>query len=98
MGIHGLSLSIRQIVQVVLALTCAAGPYKRPFVNPTLSFLLSFCYCFGSLVFPRSRAMLKNLLHWYWSSAEGPLQNNEGAPEYYLIYVYVYVEPYRHVF
>ena len=71
MGIHGLSLSIRHIVQVVLALTGAAGPSKRPFVNPTLSFLVSFCYRFGSLVFPRSRAMLKNLLHWYWSSAEG---------------------------
>ena len=34
MGIHGLSLSIQQIVQVVLALTGAA------FVNPTLSLLV----------------------------------------------------------
>ena len=51
-GIHGLSLSIQQIMQVVLALTGAAGPSKRPFVNPTLSFLVSFCYRFGSLVFP----------------------------------------------
>ena len=59
MGIHGLSLSIQQIVQVVLALTDAAGPSKRPFVNPSLSFLVSFCYPFGSLAFPRSGAMLK---------------------------------------
>ena len=52
MGIHGLSLSIRQIVQVVLAFTGAAGPSKRLFVNPTLSFLVSLCCRFGSLVFP----------------------------------------------
>ena len=52
MGIHGLSLSIRQIVRVLLVLTGAAGPSKRRFVNPTLLFFVSFCYRFGSLVFP----------------------------------------------
>ena len=41
-GIHRLSLSIRQTVQVVLALTGAAGPSKWPCVNPTLSDLVSF--------------------------------------------------------
>ena len=41
MGIHGLSLSTRQIVQVVPALAGAAGPSKRSFVNPTLWFLVS---------------------------------------------------------
>ena len=51
-GIDRLSLSVREIVQVVLALAGGAGPSKRPFVNPTLSFLVSVCYRFGSLVFP----------------------------------------------
>ena len=35
-GIGGLSLSVRQIVQVVLALTGETGPSKRPFVNLVL--------------------------------------------------------------
>ena len=39
-------------MQVVLALAGGTGPSKRPFVNPTLSFLVSVCYRFGSLVFP----------------------------------------------
>ena len=43
MGFHGLSPSLRQIVQVVLAL---AGPSKRPFVNPTLAFLGSVLLSF----------------------------------------------------
>ena len=62
MAIDGLSLSTRQIVQVVLALTGAAGPQKRPFANPTLSLLVSFCYRLRSLVFPRSGAMLKKCI------------------------------------
>ena len=40
-GIDGLSLSVRQRVQVAssaLVLTGGTGPSKRPFVNPTLSF------------------------------------------------------------
>ena len=53
-GIHGRSLSIWQIVQVVLALTGAASPSKRPFA---LSFLVRVpmiwshaqeIYCTGS--------------------------------------------------
>ena len=51
-GIDRLSPSVRQIVQVVLALTGGTGPSKRPFVNPTLWFLVLFCYRFRSLVFP----------------------------------------------
>ena len=43
-AIDGLSFSVRQIVQIVLALTSGTGtgPSKRPFVYPTLSFLVSF--------------------------------------------------------
>ena len=36
-----------------------ASPSKRPVVNPTLSFLVSFCYRIGSLMFPWSGAILK---------------------------------------
>ena len=50
-GIDGLCLSVRQIMQVVLALAGGAGPSKRPFVNPNLSFLVSISYRFESLVF-----------------------------------------------
>ena len=50
-GIAGLSLAVRQTVQVALALTGGTGLSKRPFANLTLSFSVSFCYRFGSLVF-----------------------------------------------
>ena len=36
MGIHGLSLSIQQIVQVVLALTGAAGSFQTAFRESNL--------------------------------------------------------------
>ena len=60
-GIDGLSLSVRQIVQVVLAHTGGAGPSKRPVVNPTLTFLVWLCYRVGSLAFQSSGAILKKL-------------------------------------
>ena len=45
-GIDGLSLSVRQIMQLVKVVTGGPGTSKRPFVNPTLSFVTSCSHRF----------------------------------------------------
>ena len=91
MRIHGLSLSIQQIVQVVLALTGAAGPSKRPFVNPTLSFWYRFVIVLG----PSCSHDLGPCSRTYCTGTgqvlRGHHKKNEGASEYYLIYMCVYI-------
>ena len=63
MRINGLSLSVREIVQVVLALTGGIGPSKRPFVNPT-GFWYRFVIVLGPLCSHDLGPCSRNLLHW----------------------------------
>ena len=106
MGILGLSLSIQQIVHVVLALTGAAGPSKRPFVNPTLSFLVSFCYRLG----PSCSHDLGPCSRTYCTGTGQVLRGHhkimrarQNTTLYMCVYIYIYssfighykTEPYR---
>ena len=98
MGIHGLSLSIQQIVQLVLALTGAAGPSKRPFVNPTLSFLVSFCYRFVIVLGPSCSHDLGPCSRTYCTGTGQVLRDHHkimrarpNTTLYICVYIYIYI-------
>ena len=106
MGIHGLSLSIRQIVQVVLALTGAAGPSKRPFVNPTLPV---FWYRCVIVLGPSCSHDLGPCSRTYYTGTGQVLRGHhkimrarQNTALYIYMYIYIYsfighykTEPYR---
>ena len=89
MGLHGLSLSIRQIMQEVLALTGAAGwSVKTAFRD---SNLIVFDIVLLSLWVPRVLMIWSHAQEIYYTGTGQVLRGhhkNQGTSQYNLIYIY----------